>query len=378
MRGVVATNALELGIDIGRLDAAILAGHPGTIASARQQMGRAGRRQGASVAVLVAGGGPLDQYIIAHPRWLLEQSPEHARINPDNEVLLAGHLACAAAELPLRQGEAFGGEHAGSAAGRPGGSGAAVPVGRALLLGGRRQPQPGAEPAERGQRPGGDPGARRGRQAMVIGELDREGVPLLLYEGAIYLHEGASYVVERLDWEAGRGLRAGDGRRLLHPAGDRREDRRTGDPRVGRRGGGALLPRVGRRAGHVAGHELQDHAPRLKRGDRVRPDRPAGADAGYPGVPGWRSRSTPSRRSRPRARGCRTPTTTARSGRRRATRCGSATATAARAAGRSRWRGASTTSTTRSRSGRLSRTRRGGRGSPPRWPGRWRTGWTTS
>ena len=75
MRGVVATNALELGIDIGRLDAAVLAGYPGTVASARQQMGRAGRRQGPSVGVLVASAAALDQYIIAHPEWLLARSP---------------------------------------------------------------------------------------------------------------------------------------------------------------------------------------------------------------------------------------------------------------------------------------------------------------
>ena len=89
MRGVVATSALELGIDIGALDAAVLAGYPGTIASARQQMGRAGRRQGSSIGVLVAGAGAMDQYILTHPEWLLARSPEHARINPDNEVILA-------------------------------------------------------------------------------------------------------------------------------------------------------------------------------------------------------------------------------------------------------------------------------------------------
>ncbi len=102
VRGVVATNALELGIDIGQLDAALLAGYPGTVASSRQQMGRAGRRQGTSVGLLVAGAEPLDQYIVTHPNWLLSQSPEHARLNPDNEIILASHLLCAAAELPLR------------------------------------------------------------------------------------------------------------------------------------------------------------------------------------------------------------------------------------------------------------------------------------
>ena len=108
MRAVVATNALELGIDIGQLDAAVLAGYPGTIASTRQQMGRAGRRQGVAVGVLVATADAIDQYLIAHPEYVLERSPEHARLNPDNEVILAGHLACAAAELPFDEDEHFG------------------------------------------------------------------------------------------------------------------------------------------------------------------------------------------------------------------------------------------------------------------------------
>lgn len=251
VRGVVATNALELGIDIGHLDAAVLAGHPGTIASARQQMGRAGRRQGPSVAVLVAGGGPLDQYIVTHPRWLLAQSPEHARVNPDNEVILAGHLACAAAELPLRQGEAFGhplatgGEGPSTSPLRGAAQDAgrhAAPEAEGILSGGRGVAPPAVEGrqalveallgdlVEAGQlylsgaryfwagdgspaqalslrSAGSDQVVIQARgedgKPFVIGELDREGVPLLLYEGAVYLHEGASYVVERLDWDAG-------------------------------------------------------------------------------------------------------------------------------------------------------------------------------
>lgn len=203
VRGVVATNALELGIDIGNLDAAILAGHPGTVASARQQMGRAGRRQGASVAVFVAGAGPLDQYIVTHSRWLLQQSPEHARVNPDNEILLAGHLACAAGELPLRQGETFG-------ATRPDDLLAdMVEAGQLYLSGGRYFWAGEGSPAQALslRSAGTDRVVIQGRgddgRPVVIGELDREGVPLLLYLGAVYLHEGTSYVVERLDWEAG-------------------------------------------------------------------------------------------------------------------------------------------------------------------------------
>ena len=108
IRAVVATNALELGIDIGSLDAVVMAGYPGTIASTWQRAGRAGRRQGTSAAVLVASSAPLDQYIVEHPDYFFGRSPEHAYINPDNLEILLAHLKCAAFELPLRDGEKFG------------------------------------------------------------------------------------------------------------------------------------------------------------------------------------------------------------------------------------------------------------------------------
>jgi DEAD/DEAH box helicase domain-containing protein len=109
VRAVVATNALELGIDIGSLDAVVLAGYPGTIASTWQRAGRAGRRQSASVAVLVASSAPLDQYVVEHPEYFFDQSPEHAYINPNNLEILLNHLKCAAFELPIQTGESFGG-----------------------------------------------------------------------------------------------------------------------------------------------------------------------------------------------------------------------------------------------------------------------------
>jgi DEAD/DEAH box helicase domain-containing protein len=106
--GVVSTNALELGVDIGHLDAAVLAGYPGTIASLWQQAGRAGRRAGSSAAVLVATSGPLDQFMVTHPDYLFGTPPEHARINPDNPFILVNHLKCAAFELPIPEDERFG------------------------------------------------------------------------------------------------------------------------------------------------------------------------------------------------------------------------------------------------------------------------------
>ncbi len=108
IRAVVATNALELGIDIGSLDAVVMAGYPGTIASTLQRAGRAGRRQTTSIAVLVASSAPLDQYIVEHPDYFFTRSPEHAHINPDNLEISLNHLRCAAFELPIRDNEKFG------------------------------------------------------------------------------------------------------------------------------------------------------------------------------------------------------------------------------------------------------------------------------
>jgi len=106
--GVVSTNALELGIDIGTLDVAVLASYPGSIASTWQRMGRAGRKTGASAAVFVASSAPLDQFIVHHPEYFFGKSPERALINPDNLTILISHIECAAFELPFQDGETFG------------------------------------------------------------------------------------------------------------------------------------------------------------------------------------------------------------------------------------------------------------------------------
>src|SRR6202140_4925590 len=106
--GVVSTNALELGIDIGSLDACAMAGYPGSIASTWQRAGRAGRRSGSSCAVLVASSAPLAQFILQHPDYFFGSSPEHAHIQPDNLEILVNHLKCAAFELPLSPEERFG------------------------------------------------------------------------------------------------------------------------------------------------------------------------------------------------------------------------------------------------------------------------------
>lgn len=210
VRAVVATNALELGIDIGQMAAALLAGYPGTIAAARQQMGRAGRRQDAAAAVLIAAADPLDQYLIAHPEYLLDRTVEHARLNPDNAVILAGHLVCAAAELPFAADEEFGWARDGlGPAGLTRLLDELVEAGKLYRAGGRYfwaglgTPAPTislrSSAAERVIIQTPDPTGK----PQVLGEIERAAAPLFVYEGAIYLHEGASYLVERLDWPAG-------------------------------------------------------------------------------------------------------------------------------------------------------------------------------
>src|SRR4026207_1007561 len=108
VKTVVATNALELGIDIGGLGAAALVGYPGTVASARQQAGRAGRGLESAVAVMVASASPIDQFLAHHPEYFFERSPEQALVNPDHLLILLEHLRCAMFELPFQKGEGFG------------------------------------------------------------------------------------------------------------------------------------------------------------------------------------------------------------------------------------------------------------------------------
>ena len=103
LKGIVSTNALELGIDIGSLDAVIISGYPGTMMSTRQQAGRAGRRGAESLAILVAQANPLDQYFMHHPDQFFGRSHEHAIVDTKNPYIVSGHILCAAAELPLQE-----------------------------------------------------------------------------------------------------------------------------------------------------------------------------------------------------------------------------------------------------------------------------------
>lgn len=201
VRGVVATNALELGIDIGQLSAAVLTGYPGSVASTWQQAGRAGRRSDQSVVIMVAGGSPLDQYICQHPRYLFGRSPEHALCNPDNLRIMVRHIGCAAFELPFRAGESYGD---------------VGPVDELLATlaeaGVLHQSNSqfhwlgdGLPAHDFSLRTSGDDNVviedNSGRSPETIGEIDLESVHLLLYEGAIYMHQARTYLVESLDWD---------------------------------------------------------------------------------------------------------------------------------------------------------------------------------
>src|SRR5713101_436239 len=197
--GVVSTNALELGIDIGSLQAAVLVGYPGTIASTWQQLGRAGRRSG-SVGVFVASSSPLDQFIVRHPEYFLSTDPEEGLIDPDNLLLLAGHLQAGLFELPFEPEERLGRtdvgellrlfEEDGSAtrsAGRWFWSRQAFPAEEVHL---RRIAADNVVIIDTSQ-----------PRPSVIGEMDQFSAPVLLHEEAVYLHEGAQFHVDRLDWD---------------------------------------------------------------------------------------------------------------------------------------------------------------------------------
>jgi DEAD/DEAH box helicase domain-containing protein len=198
IRGVVSTNALELGIDIGQLQACVLNGYPGTIASTWQQSGRAGRRQGSSVTFLVASSNPLDQYLIQNPDYFLGRPPEEARIHPDNLLILLDHLKCAAYELPFEEVDTFGGEKLTDLL-------EFLAEEKVLHRVGSRwywmeQAFPAHSISLRSAAQENFVIIDRTEGHRVIGEVDRFSAPTLIHEEAIYLHEGVQYQVEKLDY----------------------------------------------------------------------------------------------------------------------------------------------------------------------------------
>ncbi|GIK75689.1 MAG: hypothetical protein BroJett021_46770 [Chloroflexota bacterium] len=204
VRGVVATNALELGIDIGGLEAAVLCGYPGSIAATWQQFGRAGRTTDAALAVLVATAGLLDQYVLQHAGYIFEQSPEHALVNPDNLMLLVDHVRCAVAELPFQRDDHFGASpHLDDVLTLLDEQGEVHRHGDAIFWRGASHParqvslrSAGSDSVTIQRR------AQEGGAGEVIGAVDQASAQMLVHDGAIYLHEGQSYAVQRLDLDA--------------------------------------------------------------------------------------------------------------------------------------------------------------------------------
>ncbi|HDZ27509.1 MAG TPA: DEAD/DEAH box helicase, partial [Candidatus Aminicenantes bacterium] len=198
IKGVISTNALELGIDIGSLDIAVLAGYPGTISSTWQRAGRAGRKTGKSAAVLVASSAPIDQFIINNPDYFFSKNPEKALINPDNLSILVSHIECATFELPFAEKDKFG----------------RVEIGEILkfleeekLVHHSKDKwfwTSDAYPADgvslRSISSDNFVVVDTSKKARVIAEVDFSSALTTLHSKAIYLCEGEQYYVEKLDY----------------------------------------------------------------------------------------------------------------------------------------------------------------------------------
>ncbi len=199
--GVVSTNALELGVDIGQLQACVMTGYPGTIASSWQQAGRAGRRHDESLVIMVASSSPLDQYMVANPDYFFSRNPETARINPDNLIILIDHMKCAAYELPFKEGDTFGKCEITEIL-------EFLTEERILFRNGDKWywmndsfPAHNISLRSASQENIVIIDISDVSKSRVIGESDRFSAMTLLHEEAIYMHQGIQYQVEKLDWE---------------------------------------------------------------------------------------------------------------------------------------------------------------------------------
>lgn len=201
LRAVVATNALELGVDIGGMGAAVLAGYPGSIAATWQQAGRSGRGTDSSLALLVTSSNPLDQFLARHPDYLMGRTPEHALINPDNLLILLSHLRCAAFELPFTKGDNFGsipGDRVDEFLNVLAESKELHASGDKYFWLADGQPTRGV--SLRGV--GSDSVVIQAQTEdgwQLVGEVDPFGAMWLVHPDAIYIHDGATYFVEKLD-----------------------------------------------------------------------------------------------------------------------------------------------------------------------------------
>jgi DEAD/DEAH box helicase domain-containing protein len=201
LRGVAATNALELGIDIGTLDVALLVNYPGTIASSWQQAGRSGRRHDESLAVLLAGNDPVDQYLLRHPEYFFAQTPEHAVVDPNNPYVLAKHLPAAAFELPLipeQDLDRFGPLAAPIAGALEHQQQLAAVKGNYYFAGGQN-PAVGVSLRHMSDNTFSIVEVTGGTEHAVIANVDAISAPELVYPQAVYLHNGETYLVRDLD-----------------------------------------------------------------------------------------------------------------------------------------------------------------------------------
>src|ERR1700722_9320204 len=199
IRAVVATSALELGIDVGSLDAVVMAGYPGTIASTWQRSGRAGRRNTASLAIMVASSAPVDQYVVEHPEYLFERSPEHAYVNADNLEVLLNHLKCAVFELPLRADEKFGPHETGDLCAFLAESGLLHLSGNAWHW--TSDSYPADAVSLRSVSSDNFVVVDITGESKIIGEVSFTAALTTLHEKAIYLHEAKQFHVERFDFK---------------------------------------------------------------------------------------------------------------------------------------------------------------------------------
>jgi len=203
--GVVSTNALELGVDIGALELAVIHGYPGSVASVRQQSGRAGRRGELSACVLVASASPVDQFFAANPKWLLDAPSEVARIDPSNPYIQVNHVRCAAFELPFEKGESFAGRDISEILEYLARHGVLVMSGdkgeERYYWQGDSYPAAGLSLRSATGENYSIIDVSDVRRARLIGTMDKHSAPALIFPGAIYFHAGQSYMVYELDTE---------------------------------------------------------------------------------------------------------------------------------------------------------------------------------
>ncbi len=197
IHGVVSTNALELGIDIGGLDAAVLAGFPGSIASTWQQAGRSGRRNNLSVAICIASASPVDQFLIQHPEYFFTASPESAFIDPNNLFILLDQLKCAVFEIPFKDDETFGKDTPALLAHLEE-NGVIRHSGQSWFWSDRSYPSEQVSLRSSTSENVVIINTTKGKYD-VIGEMDRVSAMEMLFEGAVYIHRGEQYLVTELD-----------------------------------------------------------------------------------------------------------------------------------------------------------------------------------